>query len=672
MNTNAQWFKRGLATRVDALELALKAWADGDPDAASTIKRVARSLLEPAKDYGFPAICAAAEQVEQSPTGKLHESGTAMVKALRAEVAETDTPPSTILIVGGDPTFNGELAGELGQHSVEVLHATTGREARDFLKKQNIPLVVLNLILPDMDGRKLLKKLRSNPRGSAICVLVMSEKVSPEDKESVLSLEATGYLEGPQEVAQVSSWITARLRRAHETVKEARRDGLTGLMNRGSFLDAVNEALVACRASKEPLAIALLSLDLPAEARQGDSDATREEFVQRVALMMSTSLRATDGLARWGPDEFAAVFPGEDQFGGKCATEKVMAKLRQEAFAGPGGAPVQVSLSAGIAVVHGERSPDDAIAEADRYLFEAKSSGGDRVICNQSPLARAPRRVLIVHDDDITARVMGNLLEKEGFDVTRMSDPKQAAETTSGKERFHLILVGEGVGGGKGFVALEAIRRIPQNHRVPIVMLLTENSEESMVKALDLGANDYLTRPFDPSNFMAHMRRLVSKGPRLARVGSGIRRILVVDNDPKSLLLAASALHHRCGFRPYIAKGLKDAAGRLEEARPDVVLAAVDVALADAAAFDNLLASAGVDEKSVVMSAAPEGQKLSGVQDFTSRGFGGPIDKPYHALTLGEKVEAALGITPCTLRDEDASEQLNREIQRLSKMAEPA
>ena len=667
MNSDTTWFRRGLATRVDALEVALKALADGDSDAESTIQHVARSLMEPARDYGFPAICQVAERVQQSEPQDLNACASALVKALRAEVAKAGAPASNILVVGGDTAFNSRLLRELGGAGREVLHADTGQQALDLIAKRQIALTILNLVLPDMDGRKLLTQLRSSPKTSSLCVLVLAKKLSRRTREGSLAIEANGCIEGPVEPDQVSAWVKSRLRRSHETAMEARRDGLTGLLNRGALLDSSTELVEACRASKEPLAVAILSIDHPADAGDSYDTRKREEIVQRAASLLSTSLRATDLLARWSTDEFAALFPAEDQFGGACAVQKVLAKLAKETFHGSHGDAFSVGLSAGISVVHGDKSLDDAMGEADHYLFEAKSSGGGRVIYSPSPIARHPGRVLIAHDDDLTARVMKNLLDKEGFEITHLTSVQEANDAASGARRFHLILIGETVAETSGFDLLSNLRRAAHNSRIPIVMLLHKNSEDSMVEALNLGANDYLTRPFDPFNFMAHMRRLVTRGRRSEHAAASVRRVLVVDQDTKALLMSASALHHRGGFRTYLSRDLEEATERVAECEPDLLLIAQGLATADTAGLDRLLARAGLEDASVVLSADEDdrAQDKDTAKALASREFRGPIPKPFDALTLGQKVEDALGVAPSPARPDDAADQLSREIQRI-------
>lgn len=664
MESNGQWFRRGLATRVDALQLALKALSAGDAHATSTIKHVARSLLEPAANYGFPSICECARKVEHSSKDKLPETVGRMIAVLREEVAKVDTPSRTVMVVGGSKAFAEELRQSLSGQNLNLIHAEKGQEALAGLTKQDVVLTILHLMLPDMDGRKLLRRLRSNPKSSAIPVLVLGEKLSQAAQPGDMAFDANGFIEGPQDVHQVRSWIAARLRRAHETVKEARRDGLTGLMNRASFLDALARADDACRASQEPLAVALLSVDGLGEVTKQHGTHKRDEIIQRVSSLLSTSLRTTDVLARWSPDEFVAVFPAEDQFGGTSAVKKIIDRLESERFHGPAGEPFRVTLSAGVSVAHGRVGREDALSEADRYLFEAKSSGGGHVVCSRSAIPHPPRRVLIVHDEDTTLRVVKNLLEKDEFLVTHVRNPEAAVNES---QRFHLMLVSEHLAGSDGFRVLSELRAQSRNARVPIVMLLSANDESSMVKALHMGASDYLTRPFDPFSFMAHMRRLVSRGPSPEPDVEGPEGILIVDSDPQALIVAASALHQRGGPPPYLATGLKDAMKRVALHKPQAMLIPVSMVRRHPTEVDKLLKAADITEACVVLCASEDESASEHVKDLTARGFRGPLLKPLDPLTCAEALLDILGLKRSGASRTGMSEHLQKEIKRLKR-----
>jgi len=667
MERSTKWFQQRLAPRVDALDVALKALSAGEADAAPTIRRIAQSLREPAYDFGFPAIGTAAANVAESTDVDLTARPEELIRVLREEASRTERASSVVLIIGGSPELGESLTRKLQTADREVIVAATAAEAQHILREQEIVLVILNLVLPDLDGRTLLVRLRENPLTASIPVLVLAAKISEEMKEETLSTHTDAYMEQPVDEDEVASWVKTRLRRAHATVREARRDPLTGLLNRAAFRESFSEILKTCRASQEPICLALMSLDGFRNVINTYGQKRADEVLKGVGSLLSASLRVTDIIGRWGASEFAAIFPAEDQFGGSRAVEKVLEKLRAEPFELSSGEPLMVTMSAGVTVVPEGSSVDEGAAEADRYLYQAKSAGGNCAASNQSRIPRHAKRVLVLLHDQLAGRVVKHLLEREGFTVTHVDESARAMEEASGTQKFHLIVVDELMPHPGGFEVLEQLRRMPRHNRVPILMLLSHSSEQGMVRALELGANDYLTRPFSPFTFMTHMHRLLTRGTKREADASQLPQILIVGEQVNDLLVAATALRERGGFRVYLGKGGEDGLERFDEHHPDAVVVDFDMTEMTGAHFIKALLEKTDLKTTEVLLAASDKEK-DDIQEFLGAGAKGVIDKPFEPLSLGAKIEKALGIVAESKRASDAPEHLNSEILRIMRM----
>lgn len=659
-------FKQGLGTRIDALEVAVKAIDAKESDADSTLRQLAQSLLTAAARHGFDNIMHAAQALVQSPDSDLPNQARKLIEVLREEAARARRWKTSILVIGGQSDFNAELQRELAALERDVCFAATAAEAQATLREKVVVCIVLNLFLPDLDGRTMLIRLRENPLTASIPVLMLAEKISDDAREDSLFLSVEAFIEHPVTAADVASKIRARLRRSHETMKEAHRDPLTGLLNRAACRRQFARIQEACRASQEPVSFAIMAVDGARAILDEHGTETSEAVVRRIASLLSSSLRATDILARWGIYEYAAVFPGEDQFGGTRAVEKVKEALRNLMFEAPDGSSFRVTLSAGVALSPDTGSIDATIADADRYLFQAQSTGGNRVVSNQSRITRRRERILLALDDSVTARVLTHLFEREGFDVAHAETADAAVATAAGRQRFHLIVVAEELPPGNGFEALQELRGMPRNNRVPIVMLISRNSPKSIVRALELGANDYVIMPFSPLTFMTHMRRLLTRGAMVDPGHGRFLRVLVADDETRPLLLAASALHERGGFSIFLAKGAQDAQDRFAAENPDaVILPARLEETPGTLLFDALrVTNQGLNTMFVLTAPAT---------DHTARkappeGAVGVLTKPFNPLKLAEDLEHMLRVPANSRRPPHATEQLNSEIQRIVRM----
>ncbi len=121
-------------------------------------------------------------------------------------------------------------------------------------------------------------------------------------------------------------------------------------------------------------------------------------------------------------------------------------------------------------------------------------------------------RILIVEDDVALARGLSSSLKALGFAVDCEADGAEAASIAL-SEPYSLIILDLGLPGSSGFDILRRVRR--SGSKTPIMILTARDAVADKVKGLDLGADDYVQKPFDLSEFEARVRALVRRGQGL-------------------------------------------------------------------------------------------------------------------------------------------------------------
>jgi DNA-binding response OmpR family regulator len=134
---------------------------------------------------------------------------------------------------------------------------------------------------------------------------------------------------------------------------------------------------------------------------------------------------------------------------------------------------------------------------------------------------RVPRRVqclrmspsiLVVEDELLTRRLVQHLLESEGMVVITAGSVAEAMAEVN-RRTFDLILLDILLPDGNGF---EACRRIRERHRMPIVILSTRRQLEDRVAGLEIGADDYIVKPFEPREIVARVRAQLRRATQLS------------------------------------------------------------------------------------------------------------------------------------------------------------
>lgn len=119
----------------------------------------------------------------------------------------------------------------------------------------------------------------------------------------------------------------------------------------------------------------------------------------------------------------------------------------------------------------------------------------------------ATHKILIMEDDDMTAELIEFLLKRQGHEV------KVAADGAQGEKDLHewqpeIVVLDVLMPFVDGFTVLKNIRANPATQNTPVLMLTAKTAERDIVDALDMGANDYLVKPFQPAELMARINRL--------------------------------------------------------------------------------------------------------------------------------------------------------------------
>ena len=123
----------------------------------------------------------------------------------------------------------------------------------------------------------------------------------------------------------------------------------------------------------------------------------------------------------------------------------------------------------------------------------------------------ARQRLLIVEDDVHMSYLLGYLAEKERFDVETIADGRKAVERIDAGPAVDLVLLDVMLPYLDGFELLEKLRGNPAWKQVPVIILTSRTREHDAVRALGLGADDYLTKPFSPAELVARIRRRLPK-----------------------------------------------------------------------------------------------------------------------------------------------------------------
>ena len=310
------YYRGSLKNRIETLEAVRLSLSEGDSEAGESIRRIAHSLKVTGATYGFFEISRAAESLLAASPDALLDATEALTQTMHRVASSAPETAAVILLVEDDVQMLGLLAAKLAGPNRKIITAESTAEADRILADSEVDLILLDLVLPDEDGRNLLARIRDNSRYTATPVIVASAREGTQPKAECYALGADEYFEKPLDFDALSATVATKLLRSGEISRETRLDPLTGLLNRAGVSIAFERAQAMAQRAGYPLSLALADLDGLKRINDTHGHAVGDEVLRRVAEILGSSLRRSDRVARWGGDEFVILFCGWQPEGG--------------------------------------------------------------------------------------------------------------------------------------------------------------------------------------------------------------------------------------------------------------------------------------------------------------------------------------------------------------------
>jgi diguanylate cyclase (GGDEF)-like protein len=316
------------------------------------------------------------------------------------------------------------LARRFERRGFDVVEASSGSAAIELITKESFDLVLLDVMMPGIDGIETLKRIRSQQSASALPVIMVTAKSESGNIVDALDVGANDYVTKPVDfavaLARVNAQISRKraeqqvvvaneeLRRANEDLERrieertsrlidanqrlkaeiadreelqaksqylAFHDTLTGLGNRLLFKEQLEEALQDVSVKPHTLAVLFLDLDGFKAVNDTLGHSVGDLLLKSIAAKLRDILSLTDRIARLGGDEFAILQISATQPGSSIALAERIIEIVSQPW-NIDGHDVTVGASVGIAFAHpDDMSTENLLKSADLAMYSAKSDG---------------------------------------------------------------------------------------------------------------------------------------------------------------------------------------------------------------------------------------------------------------------------------------------------------
>lgn len=306
-----------------------------------------------------------------------------------------------VLVVEDSHAQAEQVKNYLEKYGYEVVCVNNGKSALKAAMTQQVDIVLLDLVLPDISGNEVCRWLKVNEDTKGIPIIMLTVKDTLTDKVAGLEAGADDYLPKPYNETELNARIYASLRtkslqdelkkknrQLEELLKKvevmAITDQLTGLYNRRHFETVMGKEFAKAKRYKTPLSCLLIDIDHFKRINDMYGHHTGDMVLKGTSKIIACNSRASDTVARWGGEEFIALLSQTEKDNAVNLASRILKSVAETKFPDLPNENITVSIGVATAPKPSIDSEEKLIQAADSALYEAKKNGRNRIEISQN------------------------------------------------------------------------------------------------------------------------------------------------------------------------------------------------------------------------------------------------------------------------------------------------
>lgn len=427
-----------------------------------------------------------------------------------------------ILLIDDDVELVAFLRESLERHSYYVNIAMSAERGLKLFYESRPDMILLDILLPDQSGIDVLHQIIGKATQERIPIMIISGEHSKDIQLYAYSLGVMDYVSKPVDIDLFLVLIRNRFELKKEWQKSIIIDELTGAYNRKFFNQTMKQLISDFRRTERTFSLALLDLDHFKQINDTYGHLIGDEVLQTFSELVRGSIRVEDTFCRYGGEEFALFMPNTPAASALTVIERIQGQFadmefqaKQELF--------HVTFSGGITEIRAYRDkPEELIEDADQALYASKHAGRNQTTLYDDylPAGKAEKvlKVIMVDDDALIRKiVVKQFMDWKPANITRVevssyeSGVKFLQSGWYSADDKYIVLLDGIMPELDGLEVLEQLRSSYPEENLLVVMLTGRNDQQDIIHALQMGADDYIIKPFHLPELLMRVERLVHR-----------------------------------------------------------------------------------------------------------------------------------------------------------------
>jgi len=284
-----------------------------------------------------------------------------------------------IILIVDDSVININILESI-LDKYDVIVATDGETALSILEDEEVNLILLDIVMPDMDGYEVCKRVKNSEHTKNIPIIFTTSKTDEDSIEVAYDCGASDYVVKPFKPKELLARVRTQLK-IQKMEKELRLlaliDSMTKLYNR-RYLSRISEHMISLALRhKQDLSIIMIDIDNFKEINDNYGHQIGDDVIIELSNMLMIKQRKSDVICRYGGEEFLILLPNTSL----NDTEKIAENIRKNVenisikLTSDKALKFTVSLGVSTVCIHNDKNIESSIKRADDALYYAKKNG---------------------------------------------------------------------------------------------------------------------------------------------------------------------------------------------------------------------------------------------------------------------------------------------------------
>ncbi|WP_079709146.1 GGDEF domain-containing response regulator [Paraliobacillus ryukyuensis] len=434
------------------------------------------------------------------------------------------TDRKRVLLIDSAEQSMHQMKEALEDNCFEVLLATNTKRAIKSYYDFHPDILFIDACSNEQMAFTILSRIKDRATEAGVIIFIIGNKEDTNLKINAYTHHVTDVIDKPINYELLEALMQNRIHQQDLFRNIVLIDELTKAGNRTLLNTIWKELSNKFHKWQHTFSFALLDLDFFKSINDQYGHAIGDEVLKHFSSIILQYKRTQDYLIRYGGEEFLLVLTDYDQADTKTYVQGLLQTLIETPFI-LNGKNIDLTFTAGVAEMNETiESLETLVVQADKALYYGKKTGRKQVVEyneltmeEQGRLSKEKLKIAIVDDDRFIKRLLEDkmaeleigsfTIEVEGF---LDGETFMASDWYKGRDKKILLLDGV-LPKLDGLDILQELREKVNEEELGIIMLTGRQKNSDMIRALELGADDYITKPFSLEQLDARIKRLVQR-----------------------------------------------------------------------------------------------------------------------------------------------------------------